>query len=224
MIKLLFPLTVLFYFSCTPDKDGDDLPPGNYKCSTLAIQNNYSRAELIDEFDESILQGIASIDVPNSEGAMGRNKNGYFHVRFQTGLSAQADYAVHSESTQALEYAVKAIEYAFEYQLEDGNFDLIVPESLAGQTPGEADIASGVSFFLSSLGLALNNFEESSWYNSSALSAYKNRVETLRPKIESAATWLLTQKDVLGVADQNAPNRLLFNALAFYSIGKWLNN
>lgn len=222
--KLMLSILILTSISCSVDKTVSDLLQGDFQCEIALVINNYSRIQLIQAFDEAIIQGIASIDVPNNDGAMGRNKNGYFHVRFQMGISSQADYAVYNNNSQALEYAIKAIEYAFEHQLADGSFDLVVPADLANQSPTDADLASGVSFFLSSLGLALNNFDESNWYNSPAMTTYKDRVELLRPKIDNAAQWLLTKKDILETADQNAPNRLFINGLAFYSLGKWLSD
>ncbi len=221
-IQILLPvLWCLIIASCSSEKME---PNDAYVCQTRPIQNNYHRNQLLESFDESIVEGIASIDVPDSSGAMGRNKNGYFHVRFQMGISAQTDLAVYNDDIQALEYAIKSIEYAFQYQLPQGDFLLVVPTELEGQVPGKADLASGVAFFLSSLGLALNDFDQSLWYHSAALIAYKYRIEALRPNIENAAMWLLTQRSTLENADANAPNRLFFDALAFYSLGKWLGN
>lgn len=214
--------TLMFLISCA-QKD-ELVQDKNYPCQTVPIQNNLTRNQLLQSFDNNILQDLASVDVPNSEGAMGRNKNGYFHVRFQMGILGQSDYAVATQNIQALEYALKSIEYSFTKQQPNGNFELVVPPYLAGQTPSQADLASGVSFFLASVGLALNNFEQSSWYNSATMVNYKNRIETLRPPIALAANWLLAQKNILEIADQNAPNRLFFNALALYSLGIWLND
>jgi len=222
--NFVFLILILTSTFCSQDITEPDLLQEDFQCEITPVINNYSRVSLIQAFDEAIIQGIASIDVPNNDGAMGRNKNGYFHVRFQMGISSQADYAIYNNNTQALDYAIKAIEYAFEHQLADGSFDYVVPADLANQTPTDADLTSGVSFFLSSLGLALNDFDESNWYNSLAITTYKDRVELLRPKINSAAQWLLTKKAILETADQNAPNRLFFNGLAFYSLGKWLND
>ncbi len=224
MTKPLVTLFLLSLTACTRDAEVKDVLQNSYVCKTIAVQNKYSRIPLLESFEESLLQGIASIDIPTANGAMGRNKAGYFHVRFQMGISSQADYAVYNENTLALEYAIKAIEYAFVYQLEDGNFELVVPQDLASQTPQAADVASGVSFFLSSLGLALTTLDESTWYHSAPMASYKNRIELLRPKIDRAAAWLQTQQTLLEVADQEAPNRLFFNALAFYSLGKWLGH
>lgn len=217
-------LTVLSLLMSCNGKDEPMQDKGNYQCQTIPIQDTLTRNQLLQSFDSNVLQGLASVDVPNTEGAMGRNKNGYFHVRFQMGILGLSDYAVTYQDIQALEYAIKAIEYSFVQQLPDGNFKLVVPSNLSNQIPNEADLASGVSFFLSSVGLALNNFEQSNWYNSATMVSYKSRIEILRPKIALAANWLVTQKNILEIADQNAPNRLFFNALAFYSLGTWLND
>jgi hypothetical protein len=215
--------TLILLISCN-SKDELIKDKNNYQCQTNPIKNNLTRNQLLQSFDSNILQGLASVDIPNSQGAMGRNKNGYFHVRFQVGILGQSDYAVAQQNSQALEYAIKSIEYSFARQLPDGDFELVIPANLSNQTPKQADLASGVSFFLSSVGLALNNFEQSTWYNSVTMANYKNRIEILRPKVALAANWLLARKNILETADQNAPNRLFFNALALYSLGTWLND
>jgi hypothetical protein len=222
-IQTVILTTLLLLISC---KEKDELitDKNSYQCQISPLQNNLTRSQLLLSIDNEILQGLADIDIPNTEGAMGRNKNGYFHVRFQMGILGQSDYSVSYQNIQALEYTIKSIEYSFSQQLSNGNFKLVVPSNLSNQIPNEADLASGVSFFLSSLGLALNNFEQSNWYNSEAVVSYKSRIELLRPKIILAANWLLGQKEILKIADKNAPNRLFFNALAFYSLGVWLKD
>ncbi|WCL50126.1 hypothetical protein [Leptospira sp. GIMC2001] len=181
-----------------------------------------TRLQVLKEFDPTIIKGLAKIASPDNYGALSKNKSGYFHVRFQMSISQLADYAVASEDVDALDIAIKSIEYSFQYQQGDGNFRLAIPNNLKDQKPNPADIASGVSFFLSSVGLGLVDFQQSEWYNSSANSNYKSRIELLRPKLNQSASWLLSQKSVLKLGDKNAPNRLLFDALAFYSLGSWL--
>ncbi len=224
MKNILFCIPLVLLLACAGDDSEPEITESSYQCQTISSQNNYTRIELLQSFDESILQGLASIDLPNEAGAMGRNKPGYFHVRFQMGIAGLADYAVRNEDIQALEYAIKAIEYAFEYQTMEGDFELIVPADLTDEIANEADMASAVSFFLSSLGLALNNFEQSAWYNAASMDVYKSRIDTLRPSIAAAAAWLATKKEILEIADGHAPNRLLFNALSFYSLAVWLDD
>lgn len=223
MKLLLYVFLFTPVFSCKRNNEVDSSKE-NYVCKTVPKQNNFNRIQLIQKFDNSIIQGLASGNTPNSSGALGRNKTAYFHVRFQMGLNTMADYAVYSQQTTALEYAINSIEYSFQNQLSNGNFRLVIPTGTSGPAPTIVDSASGVAFFLSSLGSALNTFQQSSWYNSPSISLYKNRVEILRPKIQLAVNWLVAQKTVLELGDQNAPNRLFFNALAYYSLGKWLND
>ena len=46
----------------------------------------------------------------------------------------------------------------------------------------------------------------------------------MRPQIQNSLNWLKTKQLILENYDLNAPNRLLFDAVAFYSLGKWLND
>lgn len=216
-------IAVLFLSACQGKSEPEAIEI-EYTCQSVPVQNQFTRPQLLQRFDVSILQGLASADVPDAEGAMGRNKRGYFHVRFQTGVLAQSDYAVAHQDTEALEHTVKALEYAFARQLPDGNFELVIPANLSGKTPNPGDLASGVSFFLSSAGVALLNLNQSEWYHSVANATYQRRIEALRPKIAQAANWLLSQKGILEQADRHAPNRLFFNALAFYSLGMSLED
>lgn len=220
----MFFTTTLILLMCCAHKDEFLQDANNYQCQTISVQSHLTRTQLLQSFDSNILERLASVDVPNAEGAMGRNKKGYFHVRFQVGILGQSDFAVKEQNIQAMENTIKSIEYSFAWQLPDGNFQIIIPPELSEQVPNQADLASGVSFFLASVGVALNSLDQSIWFNSSAMTSYKNRIETLRPKIALAANWLLTQKNILEVADQNAPNRLFFNALSLYSLGSWLND
>ncbi|WCL49761.1 hypothetical protein [Leptospira sp. GIMC2001] len=226
----IYVITVFTILSigCEP-KDNDDniglffLIANSVPGEEITTYQNKSRLEMLRSFDSQIIEGLAESVAPDASGAMGRNKSAYFHVRFQFGIQNLADYSVVSRNPTVLDTTIKAIEYSFNYQKEDGNFEIVVPNELNGQTPNAADFASGVSFFLSSLGLALVDFNQSEWYNSSANASFKSRVESLRPKIDLAATWLLSQKQTLQIGDQNAPNRLFFNSLAFYSLGIWLD-
>jgi hypothetical protein len=223
MSKVSWILLLLFFLSCKKNKETENTN-ALYSCKVIGQQNTFSRIQLVQKFDNPILQRLASSTAPNSLGALSRNRNGYFHVRFQIGLSYIADYAIYSQQNTLLENTIKAIEYSFQYQNPNGNFQLIVPSGLPGPPPTLVDSASGVAFFLSSLGMTLNTLEQSNWYNSSNQSFYKNRIESLRPKIQSALNWLMANNTVLKIGDQNAPNRLFCDAVAFYSIGKFLNN
>lgn len=215
-------IILLLLSACTPEENVTD--DTDYQCIIIPQAVNSDRVEIIKKHDVEIVEGLASANAPNENGAMGRNKTAYFHVRFQLGISAIADYAVFREDISALEFTFKALEYAFAYQLEGGDFELQIPSNLDGSALKPQDLASGTAFFLSSAGLALNTLNESHWFNSAAIISYQERLELLRPKIQLAADWLLSQNSLLEISDQNAPNRLFFDALAYYSLGKWLND
>jgi hypothetical protein len=214
-VLFLFALNVIL--SCS--KLDDD-----YSCQIEPLVEDLNRVELMTKFDSDMLEKLASIETPNEEGALGRNKSAYFHVRFQMGLSAQADFAVGKQNGTALENTIKAIEYSFQHQLPAGDFELVVPSNLNGETANESDLTSGTAFFMAGLGLALIDFEMSEWYNSTENETKKNRIEMLRPAIILAGEWLKSKKELLLDADSEAPNRLLFDAIAFYGIGRWTNN
>lgn len=215
----IFVLIIICFCSFSCSKLDND-----YSCQVEPLTANLSRIELLQVFDTTMQEKLASIETPNADGSLGRNKSAYFHVRFQMGLSAQADYAVGKQNSVALENAIKAIEYSFAHQLSGGDFEIEVPSDLNGETASESDLASGTAFFMAGLGLALIDFEQSNWYQSIENSAYKNRIEILRPSIISAGNWLQTKANLLLESDAKAPNRLFFDAIAFYSIGSWTNN
>lgn len=172
------------------------------------------------------LRRLASANQPTSDGALSRNTTGYFHVRFQMSISALTTYAILAENTTELEKAVKAIEYSFQYQLPDGDFRLIQPTSLSQLPPAsEVDLASGTAFFLSSLGVCLSTMQESRWFTTSTEARpYRERIEQLRPSITLALQMLMRKRDILLRGDAQAPNRLFFDALAYQTLGTYVNN
>ncbi len=194
----------------------------DYQCKIDAIVQFKTQNELTALFDNSIIQRLAEANAPDISGAMSSNKPGYFSVRFQMAISNLADYAIDSENPAAFEAIIKAIEYSFQYQLANGDFQIIAPANSSG--PTNVDIASTNAFFLSSLGVSLLALQESPFYNNPLNVNYKNRIEVLRPKIATSLNWLISNQTLLQNYDGNAPNRLLFDAIAFYSVGKWLNN
>ncbi len=194
----------------------------NYQCRTDAIIKFKTQNEITALFDNSIIQNLATSNAPDINGAMDNNKSGYFSVRFQMAISSLADYAVDSENPAAFEATIKAIEYSFQYQLANGDFQIAVPSNSPNPTSG--DIASANAFFISSLGVSLLALQESHFYNNPLNINYKNRIEALRPKIAASSNWLISNQTLLQKYDSNAPNRLFFDAIAFYGVGKWLNN
>jgi hypothetical protein len=63
-------------------------------------------------------------------------------------ISTLTMYAILAQSTSELEKAVKTMEYSFLYQKPEGDFQIVVPPSLATMPlASETDLASGTAFF-----------------------------------------------------------------------------
>jgi hypothetical protein len=175
---------------------------------------------------QSIVAQLAEHNAPDGDGAMGRNRNGYFHVRLQAGMHHLADDAVAESRPEAAGQFFRAAEYSFRHQMADGDFSLVVPSGLKGQgLPRQADRASGVAFFASSLGAGIQALETSDWFTRSAeCESLRQRLAALKPKVRKTLDYLLEHQELLQAADRRAPNRLLFDALAFHTLGKILHD
>ncbi len=173
-----------------------------------------------------LTQVLAQRMVPKANGAMGRNRAGYFHVRFQMGMHHLVDHGLASQDPKAILKFVKAAEYALRHQLPDGDFQLTRPAKLAGLGQASpADRASGVAFFTYSLGVGLHALHHSAWWQScQACAPLRTRVVMLTQQLQPTLVFLLKQEGRLMAADRNAPNRLLFNGLAFYSLSQLLDS
>lgn len=169
---------------------------------------------------------LAEANIPNAVGAIGRNQSAYFHVRFQRGMHHVADYALVSGQAFVVDRFLAAVEYSMNNQLPTGDFKLVIPDSLKDQgKPGIADRASGVAFFVSSLGLGIHALETNDWFkNSAKFTEHRQRLAKLKPKLQLTLDYLLKHKAYLEAADKHAPNRLLFDALAFETLGRILMN
>ncbi len=168
------------------------------------------------------------VEQPSSDGALGRNKDGYFHVRFQINMTSLSDFAVVSERHDALQHLLNTIKFSFDRQLTDGSFEFSPPDELVNSPsyspPVTGDLESGTAFYVSSLGLSLLSLQSSDWFVSSQeIQPVREQIESLKPSFEKALDYLIGKKDILKQYDAKAPNRLLFDALAYYSLGKYLS-
>ncbi|MFK8051774.1 MAG: hypothetical protein AB8F65_02280 [Woeseiaceae bacterium] len=175
---------------------------------------------------EPLSRLLAEKDQPNAAGAMGRNRRAYFHVRFQLGLHNLMNYGIVAQDERAFDAFVSAVEYAFNHQTEAGDFRIFLPPELEGQVePGLTDLASGTAFFAASLGSALYAWDTSDWVQSAPeLLDRRRRLIELNPSLEKMLSYLLDNHTRLMTADQNAPNRLLFTAVALQSLGLRLDS
>jgi hypothetical protein len=185
---------------------------------------SFTYRQLIKAMDDYIIR--AQIVFPDSVGAMDFNQSAYCHVSFQMGLSALANYAIAVEQIDVFEMVVKAIEYSYHFQTEEGDFQLIMSTNLSnGDTLTDDELSSGTSFFLSALGSALLLFQESEWLaaNQHAL-AYRSRIESLQTAFQRSLQYLKSKRHELLNYESDSASRLLLHAWSFYSMGKYLND
>ena len=218
--SILIPFVLLF-IGCSSD---DEVGTGS-ETDSLEIVNDYSYNDLLSLIGEDKL-GIA-VEKPAANGALGRNRDSYFHVRFQLAMSSVSDFAITTTRTDALEQFVNTVEYSFNHQLDGGNFEFSPPAELLNspdyQPPSEGDLVSATAFFASSLGIALLSLETSPWYTSSSeAQQFKEEVAMYSLPIEKTLDYLISKQHILLQYDAKAPNRLLFDALAYYCLGKYL--
>lgn len=217
MQKVVFTLILFYFIGCASEK------VEMASCNPNLISANTTFLALISSLPNDVVEGLTK--KPDANGALGRNLAGYFHVRFQLNIGFLASYAVKFNSDDALANFVLATEYSFNKQKPAGDFELVIPAYLQylGE-PAAADLASGTSFFLSAVGSSLVLLDQSTWFTNRPNDNIKTRLASLTPKFQLALNFLKTQQETLKKYDNDAPNRLLFDALAFYGMGIYLND
>ena len=218
---LLFLLIVLF--SCTDNRN----VLKQESCVNSKLNNDLNYNDLISEIPSNIIEAL--VERPDSNGALGRNKEGYFHVRFQMEMTRLTDYAIKFHSKEAVYEFLKNLNYSFSHQQAAGDFEWVIPDEFLNAPnyipPSEADLVSGTAFFAYSVGMSLMTLNQSQWYTeSSSLNELKSQIQTLNPNILNMLAYLKNNSALLEVVDEYAPNRLFFNAVAFYSLGIILND
>ncbi|TVQ22150.1 MAG: hypothetical protein EA383_15895 [Spirochaetaceae bacterium] len=175
-----------------------------------------------------LLRQLSQYHRPTDLGAMGRNRHSWFHARFQMGVHQHAHLAVQERDVAAADAYVRALEYTFAQQDADGGFRVVLPPALAAEYlegPAAIDLASGTAFFLASAADGWLALHASPWFLSNAeCASLRQRLHELLPQLELSATYLAAHAPQLLLADSRAPNRLLFNALAYYGLGNILDD
>lgn len=175
----------------------------------------------LSALDRELAGELAKSISVNERGAIGRNRSAYFHARFQAGMHRLVDFGLATKNRAAIEKFVAAAEFAFEYQLEDGSFAIELPAELKGKgAPKSFDLASGTAFFAASLGAGWLAIETNDWTRTSdEMASVRERLGKLKPKATRMIEYLKKENESLLEGDRAAPNRLLFDALAFQSMG-----
>ncbi len=140
---------------------------------------------------------------PNAEGMASYNRDGFKSPEFQCGAMHYLVRAVVRRDQRGVAEGWKAIEATFRYQNEQGGF---------GRQGAPHGGPSAAAFWLAELDQALLVLRESELGPK-----YKERIALLLPKIHKAARWLALpgHQTYLKREDADAPNRLLFDALAY---------
>lgn len=212
-------LISLFFFSCEEDDNED-----SYSCESVPLNESLTYLDLIYAVPDEVLTGF--VQLPNEEGALGRNKNGYQHARFQLPLTHLGNYAVHFEDEEALAALVNSIDYAFQYQTATGDFEFVAPpDAPSDKKPLPVDLASGTFFFGYGLGMSLHALSSSQWYQGlSDDHSSKQAIVSWQSNIEKLMAYLKTNLELIKEYDRASPNRLFFDALAFYTLGEYLKD
>lgn len=213
-------LSLLFVFSSCKEEENEDA----YTCESVPLNESFTYLDLIAAVPDEVLTGF--VQQPTEEGALGRNKNGYEHARFQLPITHLANYAVHFEDEEALTAFVKSIGYTFQYQTTDGDFEFIAPpDTPADKQPLSVDLASGTIFFGYGLGISLHALSTSEWYQGlSDDHSSKQAILGWQSNIESLLAYLKSDLELIKEYDKASPNRLFFDALAFYTLGEYLKD
>ena len=140
---------------------------------------------------------------PDTDGMVGYNQGGFKSPEFQRGAMLYLVRAVVRKDERGVEEGWRAIDATFRQQTEQGNF---------GRPGAPHGGPSAVAFWLADLDQAVLVLRESELGPK-----YKERIDQLVPKIRKAAQWLAQPRyqDRLRREDADAPNRLLFDALAY---------
>ncbi len=187
---------------------------------------NYNYVELLNVFEPHIINSEYQHNMPDSTGAMDRNKDGYFQVRYQMGLVTHSNYAIVNKDQEALSKFLSAVKYSFQYQTNKGDFPIVPPGGIGSSSiPAPSDSVGLLCFFMSSIGTAYLSLNQSDWFNNSPeLSDYRARFNSYKNNISLSANYFLSRADILYTSDKGYANRYFFAALAFFTNGEYLLN
>lgn len=197
------------------------------RCTISNLDRSLDYNDLVAATPQHIIEAL--VERPDTNGALGRNRSGYFHVRFQFDMTRLTDYAIKFQSEEAVLEYLKSLRYSFSYQQPEGDFQFVAPNEFLNdpgyQPPSEGNLASGTAFFAYSLGISLITLHQSQWYSAAnEIDELRSEIEALNPNIQNMLDYLKSSVELLNTVDESAPNRLLFNAIAFYSLGVILDD
>lgn len=190
------------------------------------MQPRLSEADrVIYEQYPAVLQSVAQAGISRRpDGLIGRNAEwgDLYAPRFQMGSGYAVRVALHAGKETALFGAFRALQAGVEGISDDGEVLADVPPELKPSPdaqPSAADRASGAAFFLSDACTAILALRAAPQTN-----VDEAVITQVEERLLLALDWLEGYAEVLAQADRAAPNRLLFNALAFQACGALSND
>ncbi len=177
-----------------------------------------SELTVLRRLDPAFLDALAGSARPSADGATSSNRGHYLDVEFQRATDRAIPKAIVKHDRQALLLSLRIAEYSFDHQNPDGSFQYNRPGGTTTKSGKPAPWAepAAAAFFLEDFGHTMLLLSESSWFmHDDSVRDLRGRFNALRPKENSALTWLLGQQDALRT-DSNATNRIFMYGAAFY--------
>jgi hypothetical protein len=151
---------------------------------------------------------------------IGRNAEwgGMYSPRWQLGAGRAARVNTSANQLSTARRAWLAVKAGADAIQSNGAVPFTLPSSY-NYTPTEADIAQAGAFYLGEACTTYRTVSLYPWYVVAQV-ATSTESSAVYSDLSNGLTWLKTKKDILLQADASAPNRLLFDALAFYSCSR----
>jgi hypothetical protein len=190
----------------------------------VALPSLYDADEIIATRHRSEAMAVA---VPGAaidgKGLIGRNRDygRMISPRLQLGAGAALRIGLHTDPQMAAD-GFRAVEVGTEAIAPDGEVVSIKPpDAPAGAQLSAGDRASGAAFFMADACPAMLALQADPKAGDIADAA---RQEAVVAALDRGLTWLMTHADDLQAADGAAPNRLLYDALAYHGCGVLAGN
>jgi hypothetical protein len=171
------------------------------------------------------------IEQPDTLGRLGRNKiyQMYSSADWQRSIWINTQNMLVTRNTVELDKILKALEFAFAYQLADGSFKFVpIPNIAVSPEQQTKEICiGGCYFFIAGFAVSANALEQSEWFQTTpAIAPYRDRLKALKPKVLLALNYLSSEPNLSTLRNRGngATNRIWFKALAFYSGSKFVGS
>ncbi len=181
-----------------------------------------SEYEVIRSLDRAYLRTYAAAGQPDEYGAIGRNRKAFQGVFNQRHCIETIFHGTVLHDAKETAKGIRVMEYTFQHQQPDGNFEMHVDDPHYKGSVGE--YAQSMAFFFYDLGHAILYLDENDWFQQSTeTDALRERVAKVREQAKKSLEWLKTKAEVLR-KDTKAANRVLIYGEAYYLMGRVLQD